>query len=135
MYVYHAVATHCEPSVVSPEQLRRSALVVVNMAVNALALGDYELLEHNLGPDLSAEDVRAVLATYPDVVVAPPDEIYERLDILEDVEAARPTFHIAIRLWTLDGRPSRLVAKFRVSQSIRHPLAMDNTLVGLNVED
>jgi hypothetical protein len=119
-----------------PASLVDSVKVVANMTVNLISDGEYDVVARDLPDDAALEQLKETVASYPCRLVRPPTEIYEDLPVLLEPGVTPPTFHIAVRLWSEDEGPSRLVLKLRVVQEPE----VDNfsfvpTIVGLDIED
>ena len=91
---------------------------VVRRVASLLAHGDYDALERlSRGKRLTAAELKQAVQEYGRTLVMPPDEAFERLDVV-DVDAFSPKRHgVRLDLWTAQEGRSDLTLEITITDT------------------
>jgi hypothetical protein len=111
------------------ERLRDPMRVAAAMIVNSLVHQEYTSVARMTGGRfLSARDLERIVAKHAQTLIAPPDEAYENLRIVQESDAP-PTFRIIIPLWSEEYIVSDLVLELRMIET--YPGVVDVEVISL----
>jgi hypothetical protein len=90
----------------------------VKSIVDLLVARKYEQLEQPAsGTRLSAGDMAEAVRQYGRVLVSPPEEAYESLDVIQVRNALPPRWSVRVNLWTAEEGRSDLSLELTVTES------------------
>ena len=90
----------------------------VKAAVDLLVAGQYDQLEKETsGTRLSARDVASAVEQYGRVLIAPPEQAYEDIDVVRIGRVSPPRWSVRMSLWTAEEGRSDLSLELTVAES------------------
>jgi len=91
---------------------------IIRSVVELLVAGKYKQLEESTsGTRLSAADMANVVREYGRVLVKPPEEAHEDLDVVEIRNASPPQWSVRMSLWTAEEGRSDLSLELTVTEN------------------
>jgi hypothetical protein len=91
-----------------PNDGRAELVAPMRRLVELLVQRRYDDIEHMTGAHrIPSSDLEQAVADYPKPLTMPPEEAWDRLNVIQVENAPRPTFSVRFDLWA-GGKPSDL---------------------------
>lgn len=89
----------------------------VKRIVELLVAGDYQQVANITNQQrLDSRSIDEAITTYGCVLVSPPDQTYDELDIIAVTSSSRPCWSVRMNLWTAEEGRSDLTVELTVTE-------------------